>query len=80
MLRGIGTRSIRQLVDLHLGQSSCQPTQTPARLTSKENIILAAFSVLYTINIAVSNLSLKLVTVPVSWLYLGSMVSTDSCH
>lgn len=38
----------------------------PARLTSKENMIMAAFSVLYTINIAVSNLSLHLVTVPVS--------------
>lgn len=39
--------------------------QTPARLTQKENLILAAFSVLYTINIAVSNISLQLVTVPV---------------
>jgi hypothetical protein len=38
---------------------------TPARLTQKENLILAAFSVLYTINIAVSNISLQLVTVPV---------------
>ncbi|KAJ9119303.1 hypothetical protein QFC24_005774 [Naganishia onofrii] len=37
---------------------------TPARLTSKENLIMAAFSVLYTVNIAVSNLSLQLVTVP----------------
>lgn len=37
---------------------------TPARLTSKENLIMTAFSVLYTINIAVSNLSLQLVTVP----------------
>ncbi|GHJ89458.1 hypothetical protein NliqN6_5860 [Naganishia liquefaciens] len=37
---------------------------TPARLTSRENLIMAAFSVLYTINIAVSNLSLQLVTVP----------------
>ncbi|KAI5450189.1 hypothetical protein NCC49_003338 [Naganishia albida] len=37
---------------------------TPARLTSKENLIMAAFSILYTINIAVSNLSLQLVTVP----------------
>jgi drug/metabolite transporter (DMT)-like permease len=37
---------------------------TPARLTQKENLILAAFSVLYTINIAVSNISLQLVTVP----------------
>ncbi|WVO16811.1 hypothetical protein L204_104497 [Cryptococcus depauperatus] len=37
---------------------------TPSHLTQKENIILAAFSILYTINIAVSNLSLQLVTVP----------------
>ncbi|WWD17623.1 hypothetical protein CI109_102064 [Kwoniella shandongensis] len=37
---------------------------TPARLTQKENLTLAAFSVLYTINIAVSNISLQLVTVP----------------
>ncbi|WVQ97674.1 hypothetical protein IAU59_004788 [Kwoniella sp. CBS 9459] len=37
---------------------------TPARLTQKENIILAAFSVLYTINIAVSNISLQLVSIP----------------
>lgn len=37
---------------------------TPARLTSKENMVMTAFSVLYTINIAVSNLSLQLVTVP----------------
>jgi len=38
----------------------------PARLTQKENLILAAFSVLYTINISVSNISLGLVTLPVS--------------
>ncbi|WVQ82526.1 hypothetical protein IAT38_004655 [Cryptococcus sp. DSM 104549] len=37
---------------------------TPARLTQKENLILAAFSVLYTINIAVSNISLQLVSIP----------------
>lgn len=40
--------------------------ETPARLSQKENLILGAFSVLYTINIAVSNISLQLVTVPVS--------------
>ena len=39
--------------------------QVPTRLTQRENLILAAFSVLYTINIAVSNISLQLVTVPV---------------
>ncbi|KAL8292558.1 hypothetical protein RQP46_001170 [Phenoliferia psychrophenolica] len=38
---------------------------TQARLTTREGIIMIAFSSLYTINIAVSNLSLHLVTVPV---------------
>lgn len=33
-------------------------------MTQKENLILGGFSVLYTINIAVSNISLQLVTVP----------------
>lgn len=36
------------------------------RLTTRENLILISFSSLYTVNIAVSNLSLNLVTVPVS--------------
>ncbi|KAK4689473.1 hypothetical protein P7C73_g640, partial [Tremellales sp. Uapishka_1] len=36
----------------------------PARLTQRENLILGAFSILYTINIAVSNISLQLVSVP----------------
>jgi hypothetical protein len=36
-----------------------------ARLTRRESATLVAFSVLYTVNIAVSNLSLNLVTVPV---------------
>lgn len=39
-----------------------------ARLTTKEGLIMIAFSVLYTVNIAVSNLSLHLVTVPVRLL------------
>lgn len=39
---------------------------TPQRLSTRENMVLVAFSALYTINIAVSNLSLNLVTVPVS--------------
>lgn len=39
---------------------------TQARLTTKEGMVMIAFSVLYTVNIAVSNLSLHLVTVPVS--------------
>ncbi|KAG1903608.1 triose-phosphate transporter family-domain-containing protein [Suillus fuscotomentosus] len=39
-------------------------TFVPAELTTAENLALVAFSVLYTINIAVSNISLHLVTVP----------------
>ena len=38
----------------------------PAKLTKADNLALVAFSLLYTINIAVSNLSLELVTIPVS--------------
>ena len=38
----------------------------PAKLTKADNAALFAFSLLYTINIAVSNLSLELVTIPVS--------------
>ncbi|KAI8348833.1 triose-phosphate transporter family-domain-containing protein [Choanephora cucurbitarum] len=37
---------------------------TPAALGEKENMVMLAFSVLYTINIAISNVSLNLVTVP----------------
>lgn len=37
---------------------------TPQSLSSRENLVLLAFSSLYTVNIAVSNLSLNLVTVP----------------
>ncbi|KAI7908091.1 triose-phosphate transporter family-domain-containing protein [Cokeromyces recurvatus] len=37
---------------------------TPALLGERENIVMLAFSVLYTINIAISNVSLNLVTVP----------------
>ncbi|KAK9897084.1 TPT-domain-containing protein [Cystobasidium minutum MCA 4210] len=37
---------------------------TQQRLTTRENLVLISFSSLYTINIAVSNLSLNLVTVP----------------
>ncbi|KAF9224762.1 TPT-domain-containing protein [Gyrodon lividus] len=36
----------------------------PAKLTDADNLALVAFSVLYTVNIAVSNLSLQLVTIP----------------
>ncbi|KAI9483453.1 MAG: triose-phosphate transporter family-domain-containing protein [Benjaminiella poitrasii] len=37
---------------------------TPASLGERENMVMLAFSVLYTINIAISNVSLNLVTVP----------------
>lgn len=37
------------------------------RLSLRDELVLAAFSVLYSINIAVSNVSLHLVTVPVSF-------------
>ncbi|KAH6589389.1 hypothetical protein BASA50_010042 [Batrachochytrium salamandrivorans] len=36
----------------------------PARLNTRESLIMLAFSTLYTINIAVSNISLKMVSVP----------------
>lgn len=39
---------------------------TQARLNTREILTMLAFSILYTVNIAVSNLSLHLVTVPVS--------------
>jgi hypothetical protein len=37
----------------------------PQKLTLKENMSMIAFSLLYTVNIAVSNVSLAMVTVPV---------------
>ena len=37
------------------------------QLSQRENLVLVAFSFLYTINIAVSKVSLGLVTVPVSY-------------
>ncbi|KAI9257416.1 triose-phosphate transporter family-domain-containing protein [Sporodiniella umbellata] len=37
---------------------------TPEKLDDRENMIMIAFSVLYTINIAISNVSLNLVSVP----------------
>ena len=43
----------------------------PAQLTTKGYAVLAAFSVLYSANIAISNLSLQLVTIPVSRYYVG---------
>lgn len=41
---------------------------TPAHLSLKSYAVLAAYSVLFAVNIAVSNLSLQLVTIPVSIL------------
>ncbi|KAI8073345.1 triose-phosphate transporter family-domain-containing protein [Gongronella butleri] len=38
---------------------------TPSQLGERENIVMILFSVLYTINIAISNVSLNLVSVPV---------------
>jgi hypothetical protein len=40
-------------------------TFVPTRLSVRESLVLSAFSVLYSINIIVSNMSLQLVTVPV---------------
>jgi len=37
---------------------------TPANVSPRQNVMLIAFSVLYTINIAVSNQSLQMVTIP----------------
>jgi hypothetical protein len=42
----------------------CSGAFVPARLNSKETAALVAFSVLYSVNIAVSNVSLEIVTVP----------------
>lgn len=55
---------------------------TQAHLTTKENGVMLMFSGLYTINIAVSNLSLGLVSVPVSGLPVScpqSCCGADSC-
>lgn len=57
--------------------SDTSDVQVPARLTQRENLILAAFSVLYTINIAVSNISLQLVTVPVSYFLRGHEATAE---
>ncbi|KAG9013686.1 UAA transporter [Tulasnella sp. JGI-2019a] len=44
----------------------------PAYLTGRQKITLALFSILYTLNIAVSNLSLRLVTIPFHQVVRGS--------
>lgn len=44
----------------------------PRRLSFSDEMVLAAFSILYSVNIAVSNVSLHLVTVPVSTRYIIS--------
>lgn len=74
LTKPFGSLTLQTLTGLHAlsGCAGCyialeRGAFTPARLTQHENLILAAFSVLYTINIAVSNISLQLVTVPVSW-------------
>ena len=48
---------------------------TPAHLSLKSYAVLAAYSVLFAVNIAVSNLSLQLVTIPVSILCHARYVS-----
>lgn len=48
---------------------------TPKRLREGDYIVLVAFSLLYSINIAISNVSLRLVTVPVSPCHLYSLAS-----
>ena len=50
------------------------------RLSTRENIVLVAFSSLYTVNIAVSNLSLNLVTVPVSLKATAAQPQTSLTH
>jgi hypothetical protein len=47
------------------------------RLSIRQEIALAAFSFVYGLNVAVSNVSLNLVTVPVSFLDLCSRVHAD---
>jgi hypothetical protein len=45
---------------------------TPAKLSPKDRVVLAAFSVLYTVNMAISNVSLHLVSIPVCACVTGS--------
>jgi hypothetical protein len=63
-----------------------RPSSLPAPLNRREKCVLFLFSILYTVNIVVSNASLKLVTVPVrplppslSQSYLPPDSSTKSC-
>ena len=53
-----------------------QNVYTPARLGSRHYVLLAAFSVLYAVNIAVSNISLHMVTIPVSVCTANTSVFT----
>ena len=48
--------------------SSSTPSTLPAPLNPREKCVLFLFSILYTVNIVVSNASLKLVTIPVRLL------------
>lgn len=52
---------------------------TPKRLDARGELVLAAFSFLYSVNIAVSNVSLNLVTVPVS-LHDGAVFVVEADH
>lgn len=49
----------------------CAHSPVPV-LHGREKVVLFMFSVLYTINIAISNVSLRLVTVPVSYIHRDS--------
>lgn len=60
--RGIFVCLLNYLVLLNFNQMLFQ---VPAQLDTRQNLVLVAFSFLYTINIAISNVSLQLVTIPV---------------
>lgn len=49
---------------------------TPARISAREELVLVAFSILYSVNIVVSNVSLQLVTVPVSAFVNRNLIAT----
>lgn len=53
---------------------------TPKRLSHSDTMALAAFSVLYTVNIAVSNLSLEMVTIPVCFTPSSSLLHYHSTY
>jgi hypothetical protein len=51
---------------------------TPAKLNTRDSLVLLAFSVLYTINIGISNASLHLVSIPVDLVLRRSISSSDA--